>query len=78
MREDIFKAAQKIFGEVPKNNYFEMNTVEIGEDHVHIFVLFPSRFRVSKATGIFEGIIGSVVFQGYLEVEQELWNTAFW
>jgi len=40
LREDIREKAKRVFEEIAANHGFEIDTMEIVEDHVHILYLF--------------------------------------
>ena len=43
LRGDIRERVKEIFEEISRNHDFEIDTMEIAEDHVHIFLSFPPR-----------------------------------
>ena len=51
LRSKIMERLKEIFEEISKNHDFEINTLEIAEDHVHLFVSFPPRMSISNAVG---------------------------
>ena len=75
---DIRSKAQEIFEEVALNHDFEIDALEIEEDHVHIFLSFPPRYSISKVVGMFKSISASVIFREHPEVKRELWGGEFW
>jgi len=54
LRGDIREFVEKCFKEVAENNDFEIEAMEIAEDHVHIFLGFATtlceiRWRLTKS-----------------------------
>ena len=41
LKGDIRNRVQEIFKEISKNHEFEIDTLEVSEEDVHIFYLFP-------------------------------------
>ena len=78
VRDDIRDRVKEVFEEISRNHDFEIDTLEIAKDHVHIFLSFPPRYSISKAVGILKSISGSVIFQEHPEVKKELWGGEFW
>ena len=72
LRGEIRERAKEIFKEISKNHEFEMDTLEIVQDHVHIFLLFPPRYSISKVVGMLKSISASVIFKDHPEVKKEL------
>ena len=78
MKGDIRKRVQEIFEEITKNHEFEIDTLEVSEEHVHIFLSFPPRYSISRVVGMLKSIRASVIFKEYPEVKKELWGGEFW
>ena len=78
MRGDIRESIKKYFEDISKANEFEIDTMEIAEDHVHILVSFPPRYSISRVVGILKAKSASQIFRNYPEVKQELWGREFW
>jgi putative transposase len=67
-----------IFEEIALNHEIEIDTLEIAEDHVHLFLSFPPRYSISEVVGKLKSISASVIFKRYPEVEEELRGGEFW
>ena len=78
MKGDIRKRAQEIFKEISTNQEFDIDTLEVSEEHVHIFLSFPPRYSISRVVGMLKSISASVIFKEYPDVKQELWGGEFW
>jgi putative transposase len=78
LRGDIQEHVMKIFEEVAMNHGFEIDTMEVAPDHVHIFMSFPPRYSISKVVGILKSVSASVVFREHPEVKKQLWGGEFW
>ena len=78
LRGDIREKARKVFEEISLNHEFEIEALEIAEDHVHIFLSFPPRYSISKVVGMLKSISASVIFREHPEVKKELWGGEFW
>ena len=77
-RVDIRERIKAIFIEISSNHEFVVDTLEIAEDHVHIFLSFPLRYSISRVVGMLKSISASVIFREHPEVKQELWGGEFW
>ena len=78
MRGDIRERVRTILEEISSNHDFEIDTMEISEEHVHIFLSFPPRYSISKVAGMLKSISASVIFEEHPEVKKELWGGEFW
>jgi putative transposase len=72
LRRDVRVRTKEIFEEIAIHHDFEIDTLEIAEDHVHIFLSFPPRYSISKVVGILKSMDASVIFKEYPEVKKEL------
>ena len=78
LRGDIQKRVEELFYEIAANHDIEIDTLEIAEEHIHLFVSFPPRQSISNVVGKLKSISASVIFQEYPEVKRELWGGHFW
>ena len=78
LRGDVRQRVEELFSEIAENHEIEIDTMEIAEDHVHMFVSFPPRMSISNVVGKLKSITASVIFQEYPEVKRELWGGHFW
>jgi len=78
LKGEIRTRVQEIFEEIAKNHEFEIDTLEVAEEHVHIFLSFPPRYSISRVVGMLKSISASVIFKEYPRVKQELWGGEFW
>jgi len=69
---------EEIIQEIGGNHDFEIDTLEVAEDHIHIFLSFPSRYSISRVVGMLKSISASVIFREHSEVKKELWGGEFW
>ena len=78
LKGEIRKRVQEIFEEISRNHEFDIDTLVVSEEHVHIFLSFPPRYSIPRVVGMMKSISASVIFKEYPEVKQELWGGEFW
>ena len=78
LRGDIREEAERIFEEISANHGFEIDTMEVADDHVHIFLSFPPRYSIARVVGMLKSISASAIFKELPEVKKELWGGEFW
>ena len=78
LRGDIRDFAESCFREIALSNEYEIEAMEIAEDHVHIFLGFPPRYSISDVVQKLKGISARKIFRRYPEVKKELWGGEFW
>ena len=78
LRGDVRRRVTELFAEIAENHDMEIDTMEVAEDHVHLFVSFPPRLSISNVVGKLKSISAGVIFREYPEVKRELWGGHFW
>ena len=78
MRGDIQERVKSIFYEIAIANEFEIDTMGVAADHVHIFLSFPPRYSISRVVAMLKSISASVIFREYPGVKKQLWGGEFW
>lgn len=78
LTDDILQRLKEIFLEIALSYNIEIDTMEIAEDHVHLFVSFPPRFSIAKVVSLFKSHSASVIFREFPEVKLQLWGGEFW
>jgi len=78
LRNEVRKLAEQLFREIADNFGFDIETMEIEKEHVHIFISFPPRYSISKVVGILKSISAKEIFRECPIVKKELWGGEFW
>ena len=78
LRGDIQIRVKELFQEIGLNHDIEIDTMEVVEDHVHLFVSFPPRYSIANVVGKLKSISASVIFREFPEVKKQLWGGEFW
>lgn len=74
MREYVKGILQRIAEEYE----FNLDIMEVMEDHVHIFVEAPPRYAPSRVVQIMKSITAREVFKQYPELRKQLWAGELW
>jgi putative transposase len=75
---ELAKRLKMSFEEVSERYEFEIDTMEVKGDHVHLFLSAPPRYSPAKIVQIIKSISAKMVFKQYPEVKKELWGGEFW
>ena len=78
LRGDIRAHVESLFEQIAEDFGFDIEEMEVANDHVHLFLSLPPRYSISKAVGILKSISASRVFQEHPEVKRELWGGELW
>ena len=74
-RLDIRKRVKSIFEEVALNLGFEIDTMEVAPDHVHVFLSFPLQYGIFKLLETLKSVNTGVFFHEHQEVKKHLQNS---
>ena len=78
LRGEVGEAAKELLREVAEAYGMEVDTLEVAEDHVHIFLGAPPRYSPARVVQILKSISGRELFARFGWLRQKLWGGEFW
>jgi putative transposase len=75
---ELAKRLKMTFEEISERYEFEIDTMEVKDDHVHLFLSAPPRYSPAEIVQIIKSISTKMVFKQFPEVKKELWGGEFW
>ena len=78
LRGDLPKRLKMIFQEIAERYEFEIDTMEVKDDHVHLFLSAPPRYCPARVVQVMKSISAKMVFKEFPEVKKQLWGGEFW
>ena len=78
MRGEVAKYVKEIFGQIAEEYGFEIDTMEVIEDHVHVFIEAPPRYSPARVVQIMKSISAREVFKKFPELRKQLWAGELW
>lgn len=75
---EIKNRIAQLFKEISRVYEFEIDTMEIMEDHVHIFLSAPPKYGPSKIVEIMKSQSAKVIFKEFPQLKKQLWGGEFW
>ena len=78
LRGELAKRLKTTFQEISERYEFEIDTMEVKDDHVHLFLSAPPRYSPARIVQIIKSISAKTVFKQFPEVKKELWGGEFW
>jgi len=78
LKGDLAKRLKMIFQEIAERYEFEIDTMEVRDDHVHLFLSAPPRYSPARLAQVMKSISGKMVFKEFPEVKKQLWGGGFW
>ena len=78
LRGDLAKRIREAFWEIAERYEFDIDTMEVKDDHVHLFLSAPPRYSPARVVQIIKSISAKMVFKQFREVKKQLWGGEFW
>jgi len=76
--KEVSDYIKTIFNKVAKEYEFRIDTMEIMEDHIHIFVEVPPRYSLARVVQIIKSISAREVFSKFPDLRKQLWAGELW
>ena len=78
LKGDLAKRLKVVFQEIAERYEFEIDTMEVKDDHVHLFLSAPPRYSPARVVQVIKSISAKMVFKEFAEVKKQLWGGEFW
>ena len=78
LEEEVREYLKEVFEKIALEYEFEINTIGIMEDHVHIFVGAPPRYSPAELVQIMKSISAREVFKKFPKLRKQLWAGELW
>jgi putative transposase len=76
--EEIREYLKEVFEKIAEEYEFDIDTIGVMEDHVHIFVGAPPRYSPAQMVQIMKSISAREVFKKYPKLRKQLWAGELW
>ena len=78
LRGNIAKRLKEIFQGIAERYGFAIDTMEVIEDHVYLFLIAPPRYAPAGIVQIMKSISAKKVFEEFPEIKEKLWGGELW
>ena len=75
---EVAQAVQELFYQIATAYDLEIATMEVMEDHVHVFLSAPPRYAPARLAQIFKRISARALFARFPRLRRQLWGGQFW
>lgn len=75
---EVAEYAKVVFQRVAEEYDLIIDTMEVVEDHVHIFLTAPPRLSPARVVQILKSISARELFRQFPQLRQELWGGRLW
>ena len=76
--KEISDYTKVIFNKIADEYEFRIDTMEVMEDHVHVFVEVPPRYSPAQVVQIMKSISAREVFKQFPDLRKQLWAGELW
>ncbi len=76
--KEVSDYLKTIFNKIADEYGFRIDTMEVMEDHVHIFVEVPPRYSPARVVQVMKSISAREVFSKFPELRKHLWAGELW
>jgi putative transposase len=76
--KEIKEYLKEIFSQIAEHYEFNIDTMEVMEDHVHIFMGAMPKYSPTEIVQIMKSISAREVFKKYPKLRKQLWSGELW
>ena len=76
--KEVSEYLKVIFSKIAEEYEFKIDTMEVMEDHVHIFVEVPPRYSPARVVQIMKSVSAREVFSQFPDFRKQLWAGELW
>lgn len=69
---------KKLFEEIAEEYEFHIDTMEVMEDHIHVFIEAPPSYAPARVVQIMKSISAKQLYKKYPEIRKKMWSGAIW
>ncbi len=78
LRGEVGEAAREVLQRVAEHYGMEVDTMQVQDDHVHIFLSAPPRYSPARVVQILKSISARELFSRFVWLRRKLWGGEFW
>ena len=76
--EEVRERAEQLIREICEEYRFEIEEMEVAEDHVHILISFPPKHSIGEVVRIVKSISARELFRVFPRLKKRLWSGELW
>ena len=77
MSREASKYLKEVFQRIAEGYEFRIDTMEVVEDHVHIFIEVPPRYSPAQVVQVMRSVSAREVFRKFPKLRKQLWAREF-
>ena len=76
--KEVAEFVKKVFEQIAEEYDFHIDTMEVMEDHVHVFIEAPPRYAPAEVVQIMKSISAREVFKEFPKMRKTMWSGRIW
>ena len=76
--KEVTDYIKSVFNKIAEEYEFKIDTMEVMEDHVHVFVEVPPRYSPARVVQVMKSISAREVFSKFPDLRKQLWAGELW
>ncbi len=78
LNDEVSVHLKEVFERIAEEYEFWIDTMEVVEDHVHVFIEAPPRYSPAQVVQILKSVSAREVFKEFPKLRKQLWAGEFW
>ena len=76
--KEVSDYTKAVFNKIAEEHEFRIDTMEVMEDHVHVFLEVPPRYSPARVVQVMKSISAREVFRKFPNLREQLWAGELW
>ena len=78
LRGEVAQYLKEVFVQIAEEYEFRIDTMEVMDDHVHVFIEAPPAYSPAQLVQVLKSISAREVFKRFREMRREMWSGKIW
>ena len=78
LSKEVSEYLKEVFRHIAEEYEFNIDTMEVMEDHVHVFIEAPPKCSPAQVVQVMKSISAREVFKKFPKLRKQLWAGEFW
>lgn len=78
LRGDVSWCLKEVFARIAEEYEFRIDTMEVKEDHVHIFIEAPPSYSPVQLVQVIKSISAKELYKQFPDMRKEMWSGKIW
>ena len=78
LRGEVGEYIKEVFGQIAEEYEFRIDTMEVMEDHVHVFIEAPPAYSPARLVQVLKSISAREMLKRFRAMRREMWSGKIW